>query len=113
MSAPSLCSALAIADSRHFLMMPAARFWVKVRILSAWSTFLPRTRSATSRPLSAERRTPRTIERVSIVVSPLSLLLRGLLVGGVALEGARHRKLAELAADHLIGDVDRLVLLAV
>src|SRR3954454_13836111 len=104
MSAPSLCSALAIADSRHFLMIPAARFCVNVRMLSAWSTFLPRTRSATSRPLSAERRTPRTIERVSIV---WSLLLRGLLVGRVALERARQRKFTELVADHLVRHIHR------
>src|SRR3982750_2301733 len=114
MSAPSLCSALAIADSSAFLMIPAARFWVKSRMLIAWSTFLPRTRSATSRPLSAERRTPRTIDFVSIVamLTPSSLL-HGLLVGRVALEGAREREFAELVADHLVGDVDRNVLLAV
>src|SRR3954468_2395817 len=103
MSAPSLCSALAIADSSAFLMMPAARFCVKLRMLIAWSTFLPRTRSATSRPLSAERRTPRTIDLVSIVA--IFLLLRRLLVSRVALEGARERELAELVADHLVGDV--------
>src|SRR5690348_2627023 len=100
MSAPSLCSALAIADASHFLMMPAACFCVNVRMLSAWSTFLPRTRSATSRPLSADSRTPRTIERVSIAVS---LLLRGLLVGRVTLERAGQRKFAELVAHHLVG----------
>ena len=49
-------------------MMPAAFLGVNVRMLIAWSTFLPRIMSATSRPLSAERRTPRTIERVSIVI---------------------------------------------
>src|SRR5574343_865274 len=67
MSAPSLCSALAMADSRAFLTMPAAFFCVNARMLSAWSTFLPRIRSATSRPLSTDRRTPRTIARVSMV----------------------------------------------
>src|SRR3954454_21842806 len=111
MSAPSLCSALAIADSRHFLMMPAARFCVKARMLSAWSTFLPRTRSATSRPLSAERRTPRTTERVSM--SGPSLLLHGLLVRRVTLERSGQGELAELVADHLLGHVHGHVLLAV
>src|SRR3974390_3505562 len=111
MSAPSLCSAFAIADSSAFLMMPAARLLVKLRMLSAWSTFLPRTRAATSRPLSAERRTPRTTERVSMFVP--SLLLDGLLVRRVALEGPGHGELAELVADHLLGHVDRHVLLAV
>ncbi len=33
--APSLCSALAIADSRAFLIMPAAFFWVNISVLSA------------------------------------------------------------------------------
>src|SRR5213078_3253683 len=110
MSAPSLCSAFAIADSSAFLMMPAAFLGVNVRMLIAWSTFLPRIMSATSRPLSADRRTPRTIERVSIV---LSLFLRGLLVGRMPLERARQRKFTELVADHLVGDVHGHVLLAV
>src|SRR6187402_386426 len=110
MSAPSLCSALAMADSRAFLIMPAAFLDVNVSMFSAWSTFLPRTRSATSRPLSADSRTPRTIERVSIAVS---LLLRSLLVGRVTLERPGQRKLAELVPDHLIRDIDRHVLLAV
>ena len=74
MSAPSLCSALAIALSSAFLMMPAAFFGVNVRMFSASSTFLPRTRSATSRPLSADRRTPRTLARVSMIVIVLYFL---------------------------------------
>src|SRR5689334_2238857 len=111
MSAPSLCSALAIADSSAFLMMPAARFCVKVRMLSAWWTFLPRTRSATSRPSSAERRTPRTTEPVSM--SGPSLFLHGLLVRRVTLERAGQGELAELVAAHLLGHVHRHVLLAV
>src|SRR6478672_3286697 len=111
MSAPSLCSALAIADSRHFLMMPAARLGVNVRMLRAWSTFLPRTRSATSRPLSADRRTPRTMACVSMVSVPL--LPGGLLVRRVTLERAGQGELAELVADHLVAHVHRHVLLAV
>jgi len=35
MSAPSLCSAFAIADSSAFLMMPAAFLGVNVRMFSA------------------------------------------------------------------------------
>src|SRR5690349_5135147 len=110
MSAPSLCSAFAMADSRAFLMMPAAFFCVNVKVLRAWSTFLPRIRSATSRPLSADSRTPRTIAFVSIVLSSSAL---GLLVGRVALERAGVRELAELVADHLVGHVHGNVLLAV
>src|SRR5438105_1952255 len=110
MSAPSLCSAFAIADSSTFLMMPAAFFCVNWSVLSAWSTFLPRIMSATSRPLSTERRLPRRTARVSMI---LSLLLDDLLVGRVTLEGPREREFAQLVADHLVGDVDRHVLLAV
>src|SRR5688500_149071 len=110
MSAPSLCSALAIADSSAFLMIAAALRGVNARMLSAWSTFLPRMRSATSRPLSDDRRTPRTIDLVSIVVS---LLLHGFLVRRVTLEEAGRGELAELVPDHLIGHVHRHVLLAV
>src|SRR3569832_1975396 len=80
-------------------------------MLRAWSTFLPRMRSATRRPLSTERRTPRRTALVSMVCVPL--LLRDLLVGRVTLEGPREREFAQLVADHLVGDVDRDVLLAV
>src|SRR6516225_6928549 len=109
MSAPSLCSAFAIADSRAFLMMPAAFFCVNSSVFSARPTFLPRIRSATRRPLSADSRTPRTIALVSIVCS----LALGLLVGRVTLEGPRQREFAELVADHLVGHVHGHVLLAV
>src|SRR4249919_2721592 len=110
MSAPSLCSALAIADSSAFLMMTAALRGVNVRMLSAWSTFLPRIKSATSRPLSDDMRTPRTIDLVSVAMCR-PLLLHGLLVRGVTLEQPGHGELAELVANHLIGHVHRHVLL--
>src|SRR5512145_587836 len=112
MSAPSLCSAFAIADSSAFLMRPAAFFCVNDRMFSALSTGLPRTRSATSRPFWADRRAPLTIAVVSIV---LTLLLGhgGLLVRRVALEGPRQREFAELVTDHVFVDVHRHVLLAV
>src|ERR1700712_3092982 len=109
MSAPSLCSAFAMADSRAFLMMPAAFFWVNSSVFSARPTFLPRIRSATRRPLSLDRRTPRTIALVSIIGS----LALGLLVGRVTLEGPRQREFAELVSDHLVGHVHGNVLLAV
>src|SRR5918994_1472005 len=66
-SAPSLCSAFAIADSIAFLISPAAFFCVNDKMFSALSTGLPRTRSATSLPFCADRRTPRTDAVVSIV----------------------------------------------
>src|SRR5258705_12428775 len=65
-SAPSLCSALAIADSSTFLMMSAPFFGLKASRLSAFSTGSPRTWSATSRPFWAESRTPYSVARVSM-----------------------------------------------
>src|ERR1035437_1275454 len=108
-SAPSLCSALAIADSSTFLMMPAPFFGLNVRMLSALSTGKPRIWSATNRPFWSDSRTPRKIARVSISIP---LLLR-LFAGGVTLESAGQGKLAELVADHVFGDIHRDVLLAV
>src|SRR4029450_1550138 len=112
MAAPSLCSALAIADSSAFLMIPAAFFCVKPRMFSALSTGLPRIRSATSRPFWADSRTPRTDAVVSIVIT-LLLSHDGLLVRRVTLETPRQRELAELVADHVFVDVHGHVLLAV
>src|SRR5882672_7837736 len=125
MSAPSLCSALAIADSSSFLISAAPAFGEKVRMLIAWSTFLPRTRSATRRPFCAERWAPRKDALVSIS-APYFFAgaagaaaagagrrglgrrrrFRGALAGcRVALENARQRELAELVPDHVFGDV--------
>src|SRR6478672_4272619 len=115
-SAPSLCSALAIADSSTFLMIFAPFLGLNASTLSARSTGRPRIWSATSRPFCAERRTPR---RIAVVSMSCSLLLRRrcgrrhLLVGGVTLERAGQRELAELVADHVLGHVHRNVLLAV
>src|SRR5574344_1281699 len=109
-SAPSLCSALAMADSSTFLTMPAAFFCVNARMLRAWSTCLPRIRSATGRPLSTDKRTPRRTARVSDMF--YSLLL-GFLVGGVTLEGTSQSEFAQLVTYHLVGDVHGHVLLAV
>src|SRR5690242_11570868 len=118
MSAPSLCSAFAMADSSTFFMMRAPFLGLNARTFSAWSTGLPRTRSATRRPFWAERRTPRSVASVSIMGSlPLARAGlcggRDLLVGRVALERARQGELAELVTDHVLRHVDRDVLLAV
>src|SRR6185369_12087685 len=145
MSAPSLCSALAIADSSTFFTSAAPFFGVNARMLRALSTGLSRIMSATSRPFCAESRTPRRIARVSIAPPLLlrrrrgsggrrsgrrrigsrgarraagpprrsSRLLDALARGRVALEDPSHRKLAELVPDHVLGHVDRNVLLAV
>src|SRR6478609_8569826 len=116
MSAPSLCSALAIADSSTFLMIRAPFFGLNARMLSARSTGNPRIASATSRPFWADRRTPRNVAVVCIM-SSLPLRHAGrrgdFLVGRVALERAREREFTELVADHVFRHVDRDVLLAV
>src|SRR5882672_10620038 len=66
-SAPSLCSALAIADSSTFLMICAPFFGLKASRLSAFSTGRPRIWSATSRPFWAESRTPYSVARVCML----------------------------------------------
>src|SRR5258706_1044305 len=116
MSAPSLCSAFAIADSSTFLMILAPFFGLNARTLSARSTGNPRIWSATRRPFCAERRTPRSVAVVCIMGSLLLPGRRGrghLLVGRVALEGARQREFAQLVANHVFRHVDRNVRLAV
>src|SRR5208282_3866214 len=116
MSAPSLCSALAIADSSTRLMILAPFLGLNASTLSALSTGRPRIWSATSRPFWADRRTPR---RIALVSMPTSLFPRprrrrdDLLVRRVGLEGARERELAELVTDHVFRDVHRNVLLAI
>src|SRR5438128_1976649 len=114
MSAPSLCSALAIADSSTFLMIPAPFFGLNDSTFSARSTGRPRIWSATSRPFCADSRTPRNMALVSMSVS---LLLRrrrsGLALSRVRLERAGQRELAELVADHVLRHIDRYVLPAV
>src|SRR6266511_3212646 len=116
MSAPSLCSALAIADSSTFLMIFAPFFGLKESKVSALSTGSPRIWSATSRPFCADRRTPRRIALVSMIGSLLPRRSRwgnDLLVGRVRFERPGQRELAELVSDHILRDVNRNVLLAV
>src|SRR5690554_4644175 len=73
-SAPSLCSALAIADSSTFLIISAAFLLLKVSRLSASSTFFPRIWSATKRAFWAEMRAPDNFAATSII-SPLNACL--------------------------------------
>src|SRR5437899_548613 len=86
-SAPSLCSALAIADSSTFLMMCAPFFGLKASRLRAFSTGSPRTWSATSRPFWAESRTPYSVARVSMGL----LLLFAARSRGGSRRGGRRR----------------------
>jgi hypothetical protein len=81
----------------------------ELRTLSALIHLLAADQVGDQAPLSADRRTPRTIALVSIMGS----LFLGLLVGRVTLEGPRQREFAELVADHLVGHVHGHVLLAV
>src|SRR5574343_1058098 len=97
MSAPLLCSALAMADSMTFLTIRAPFFGEYARMFSAWPTDLPRTRSATGRPFCAERRTPRSTARVSII----GAVLLGLLGVHVTLERTGQGELAKLVANHV------------
>src|SRR3954447_1417807 len=103
-------------------MMTAPFFGLNCRILSAFSTVLPRIRSATSLPFCADSLTPRSFAVVSIWIAPL--LRRRCRAGfpvcrasrsrfRVAFEHARVGKLAELVTDHVLGDVHGHVLLAV
>src|SRR5580698_10426314 len=110
MSAASLCSALAIADSSSFFTMNAPFFGLKESRFSALATAMPRIWSAISRPFWADRCTPRSFA----VVSMDHLFLDDrFLLGRTAFEGAGQGKFAELVADHVLGDVHRDVLLAV
>src|SRR3569832_688360 len=108
-SAPSLCSAFAIADSTTFFTIHAAFFGENVRTFSALSTGKPRIWSATRRVFCAEMRAPRRIAFTSIM-SPLFL---SLLVGCMTLERTGQCELAKLVADHVFRDVHRNVLTAV
>src|SRR5450432_136844 len=116
MSAPSLCSAFAIADSSTFLMIRAPFFGLNASTLNARSTGNPRIWSATRRPFWAERRTPRNVAVVCIVSSLLLSRRSGcydIIDGRMAFEGARQRELAQLVANHVFRHVDRDVRLAV
>src|SRR5690606_13831414 len=65
-SAPSLCSALATADSSTFFMISAAFLLLKASRLSASPTFFPRIWSATRRAFWAEMRAPDNLAATSI-----------------------------------------------
>src|SRR5690606_18856122 len=109
-SAPSLCSALATADSSTFFMISAAFFELKARRLSASPTFFPRIWSATKRAFWAEIRAPDSLAATSIVPYPLTL---GFLVRSVPTVGAGSSELAEFVADHVFAHEDRYMLTTV
>src|SRR5690349_19966968 len=114
MSAPSLCSAFAIADSSSFFTMRAPFFGENAITFNARSTGMRRIKSATRRPFCADRRTPLSVAVVSIMsaLAPRRVS-RDILVGRVALERACQRESDELLPDHVLGHVHGNVLFAV
>src|SRR5919199_1776623 len=115
-----LFSALEMALSRHLRTSRAMRLRENSRSASAVATFLPRmscatklsfcglTRSMRATALASLSGSARGVAALPILLGPLRLPVRR-----VTMEGARRRELSELVADHLLGHVDRDVLLAV
>src|SRR6185437_13645537 len=117
-----LFSALAMADSRHFLTSTAIRLRENCRSASAAEAFLPRISCATRLSFCGLTRSIRATalaslsgrlrSRLGLLIARSSSLL-GFLVARMAVEGPGRRKLAELVADHFLVDRNRHVLLAV
>src|SRR5215510_6689836 len=121
-----LFSALAIADSRHFLTSTAIRLRENCRSASADETFRSRIICATRlsfcgltrsiRATALASLSARARSRFGLLIaksSSLLLSLLGSLVARMAVEGPRRRELAELVTDHFLVDRNRHVLLAV
>src|SRR3954462_7062847 len=117
-----LFSALAIADSRHFLTSTAIRLRENCRSASAADALRPRIICATRLSFCGLTRSMRATALASLsgrarsrlgLLIVLSSSLLGFLVAGVAMEGPGRRKLAELVTDHFLVHRHRYVLLAV
>src|ERR1700746_1843327 len=121
-----LFSALAIADSRHFLTSTAIRLRENCRSASAADAFRPRIIWATRLSFCGLTRSIRATALASLSArlrsrfglliaksSSLSSSLLGFLVARMAVEGPGRRELAELVTDHFLVDRNRHVLLAV
>src|SRR5215211_3564388 len=109
-------SALAAAESISFARSRAAPRVEKASSVRASSTGMPRTWSATSRALRGATRTYRALARTmgaSGSLSPDFATARLTLLAAVAAERPRRRELAELVADHRLGDEHGHVLAAV
>ena len=111
-SAPSLCSAFAIADSSTFLSIDAALRLPKLSCSTARSTGKPRTWSATSLAFREDRRAYRNVAETSMVLAPSALFLR-FPISGVAAKRAGRRKFAQLVTYHVFGNQNRYMLPAV
>src|SRR3954451_20453294 len=117
-----LFSALAIADSRHFLTSTAIRLRENCRSASAADALRPRISCATRLGFCGLTRSMRATALASLsgrarsrlgLLIVLSSSLLGFLVAGVAMEGPGRRELAELVTDHFLVDRHRHMLLAV
>src|SRR5947209_9626778 len=114
-----LFSALAIALSSAFRTSVEIRLWLNSRSASAFATALPRMSCARRLSFCGLTRNMRTVHLASLsarrrgfLTLPILAPLR-LLVGGMAVERAGRRELAELVADHLFRHRHRDVLVAV
>src|SRR6202012_2056879 len=117
-----LFSALAIADSRHFLTSTAIRLRENCRSASAAEAFRPRISCATRlsfcgltrsiRATALASLSARLRSRFGLLIAYSSSLL-GFLVARVAMEGTGRRELAELVPYHFLVDRHRHVLLPV
>src|SRR6202000_2834841 len=121
-SRSGLFSALAMADSRHFLTSTAIRLRENCRSASADAAFRPRISCATRVSFCGLTRSIRATALASLsararwrfgLLIALSSSLLGFLVARMAVEGPGQRDLAELVTDPFLVDRDRHVLLAV
>src|SRR6478736_7543380 len=117
-----LFSALAIADSRHFLTSTEIRLRENCKSASAAEAFRPRINCATRLSFCGLTRSMRATAFASLsarlrsrfgllIVYSSSLL--GFLVARMAMEGTGRRELAELVAHHFLIDRYRHMLLAI
>src|SRR5262245_45955662 len=99
-------SAFAAADSINRDRSRAASLLENASSVRASSTGMPRTWSATRRALRGATRTNRALARTigASLSSPAATSALRLAASGVGTEGARGRELAELVADHRLGD---------
>src|SRR5258708_9025564 len=118
-----LFSALAIADSRHFLTSTAIRLRENCKSARAAEAFLPRISCATRLSFCGLTRSIRATalaslsgrlrSRFDLLIAKKSSSLLGSLVARMAMEGPGRRELAELMTHHFLVDRNRHVLLAV
>ncbi len=115
-----LFSALAMALSRHFFTSLAIRLRENSRSARAVSHWLAADQRRQPGSACAALTRTHAGDRLGFVVAPgargVAWLTHGSLplrffVGRMAVEGAGRRELAELVADHLLGDLHRDVLL--